>query len=281
MRISDNVKHCVCFVCTQEVDETGDQFYQCRGTAFFVGLRAKLPSELSFLYLVTAKHNVLRAQRERKALCLRINTQQGNPEYFTLHERHWHFSDDPEVDAAVLLCPRFKDFQYQPIPYENCATDDDLQSLGIGIGDELFVAGLFANRQGMQMNMPIMRSGIISAMPDEPLYNRQTGLSYFAYLMETRSTGGLSGSPVFVRVDHGKDISRISGKIRVRLLGLIRGHWDRDLATSPFAMSSQEVDEMNLGIATVTPIQEVIKLLHQEEPAEERRAAGHEGNGKA
>ncbi|MGO8949130.1 MAG: hypothetical protein ACLQUY_16090 [Ktedonobacterales bacterium] len=274
MRISDNVKHCAGLVCTREGDEHGDQFYRYRGTAFFLRMGHQPPSEQGFLYLVTAKHNVLAAQREGKALWLRINTQLGKAAYFSLLERHWHFSDDPEVDAAVLLCPAFKDFEYQAIPFENCATSDDIASLGIGIGDQLFIVGMFANQEGTQRNMPIMRSGNIAAMPGEPLYDRETGLPYSAYLAETSSDGGLSGSPVFVSVDHGRDISRITEKIRVRLLGLMRGPWYRDQSTSPFQMESQEVANISSGIATVTPIREVIKLLNQDEPVEERRMAG-------
>jgi hypothetical protein len=235
----------------------------------------KPTSEQGFLYLVTSRQNVLAAQQESTILWLRINTRQGTASYFSLQGRQWHFPDDPEVDVAVLLCPGFQNFYYQAIPYENCATKEDLRSLGIGIGDELFIVGLDANQQGTKRNMPIMRDGIICAMPDAPLYNRQTGLPYVAYLTETRSTGGLSGSPVFVCIDHGRDISKLTGRIRVRLLGLIRGHWDRDLSTSPFQMGSQEIDAMNQGIATVTPIWEVIKLLHQEDPAQERHETDH------
>jgi hypothetical protein len=278
MRISDNIKHCVCLVCTREVDQNGEPFYQYRGTAFFLQMGRRSRSEQTFLYLVTSRKNVLAAQQEGKVLWLRINNHQNTPVYFSLQGRRWHFPNDPEVDAAVLLCPGFQNFRYQGIPYENCATDEDQRSLGIGIGDELFVVGLFANQLGSQKNLAIIRDGIIAAMPEEPLYNRQTGLPYSAYLTETRSTGGLSGCPVFVCVYHGGDISKLTGKIRVRLLGLVRGHWDRDLATSPFKMDGHDIEAMNHGIVTVTPIMEITKLLHQEDPAQERRATDHKSS---
>jgi hypothetical protein len=259
-------------VCTREVDQNSEPFYQYRGTAFFLQMGRRSRSERSFLYLVTSRKNVLAAQQEGKVLWLRINSHQNTAVYFSLQGRQWHYHNDPEVDAAILLCPGFQNFRFQAIPYESCATDEDLRTLGIGIGDELFVVGLYANQQGSQKNMAIIRDGIIAAMPDEPLYNRQTGLPYSAYLTETMSTGGLSGCPVFVCVDHSRDISKLTGKIRVRLLGLIRGYWDRDLTTSPFKMDSHDIEAMNRGIVTVTPITEVIKLLHQEDPAQERQA---------
>jgi hypothetical protein len=253
------------------VGENGDQYYQYRGTAFFLQMGRRSRSEQSFLYLVTSRRNVLAAQQEGKLLWLRINSHQETAVYFSLQGRRWHFPNDPEIDAAVLLCPGFRNFRYQAIPYENCATNENLRSLGIGIGDELLVVGSFANQQGSQKNMAIIRDGIIAAMPDEPHYNRQTGLPYSAYLTEARSTGGLRGSPVFACVDHGGDISKLTDRVRVRLLGLVRGHWDRDLASSPFKMDAHEIEAMNHGIVTVTPITEVINLIHQEDTAQERR----------
>lgn len=272
MRISDTVKHCAGLLCTRELDEQGDQFYRYRGTAFLLQMGHNSHSTQHFLYLVTAKRNVLAAQHEGKVLWLRMNTQLGKAAYVSLHGQYWHFSTDPEVDAAALLCPDLADFDCQAVPFENCATSEDIESLGIGIGDELFIVGLFANQLGTQRNVPLMRGGNIAAMPEEHLYNQVSGLRYFAYLAETTATGGLSGSPVFVSVDHGRDISRLTDKIRVRLLGLVRGPWDRDQADSPVYMDSYEMAYMNSGIVTVTPIREVIKLLHQEESMEERRA---------
>jgi hypothetical protein len=80
-----------------------------------------------------------------------------------------------------------------------------------------------------------------------------------------------------VCIEHAGDISKLTGKIRVRLLGLVRGHWDRDLTTSPFYMGDRDIEAMNNGIVTVTPITEIIRLLHQEDPAQERRATDNKG----
>ncbi len=53
--------------------------------------------------------------------------------------------------------------------------------------------------------MPIVRHGAIAAMPGEPLYDRKTGLSFRGYLLEVRSTGGLSGSPVVAYLGYDRD----------------------------------------------------------------------------
>ena len=48
------------------------------------------------------------------------------------------------------------------------------------------------------MNLPIVRLGAIAAMPGE--YIKTDWGCLRAYLIEARSIGGLSGSPVFIRV---------------------------------------------------------------------------------
>ena len=85
------------------------------------------------------------------------------------------------------------------------ADDVQIRSLNVGIGDELITVGLFTQRHGAQKKIPIVRSGIIAAMPDEPFEDQNTGKPYHAYLVEARSIGGLSGSPVFVSLDTADD----------------------------------------------------------------------------
>jgi hypothetical protein len=62
----------------------------------------------------------------------------------------------------------------------------------IGVGDETLVTEMFSRRQGYRKN--ILRSGIVSALPEEPFEHFADDGSdvnyYDAYLVETRSTGG-------------------------------------------------------------------------------------------
>jgi hypothetical protein len=61
-------------------------------------------------------------------------------------------------------------------------------------------------RAGSTRNIPIVRTGVIAAMPaiDEPFVRK--GEEYHAYLAEMRSIGGLSGSPVFVFLDRTRTV---------------------------------------------------------------------------
>jgi hypothetical protein len=80
------------------------------------------------------------------------------------------------------------------------ATDhaNNLKSNKVGIGDEVFLTGLFKFHKGKGRNVPVLRTGNISLMPDKgQLVNSSVG-EIEAYLVEIKSTTGLSGSPVFI-----------------------------------------------------------------------------------
>lgn len=115
-------------------------------------------------------------------------------------------------------------------------------------------------------------------MPEEPFVTKD-GELYDGYLIETRSIGGLSGSPVYVYLDawrpqYHKDVSVFNTsrlEWRIYTLGIVRGHWDLerqdeagDVSLAP-KLENKEIERLNTGIAVVTPIQEVQKILQGEE----------------
>jgi hypothetical protein len=107
-------------------------------------------------------------------------------------------------------------------------------------------------------------------MPDEPVRTRMLG-AIDAYLVEARSVGGLSGSPVFLSLgivrpqsqDRGAELRFHTGQRTWYLLGVMHGHWEaerEDLAMDAGAGA----EYVNMGIAVVTPIREVLLLLQTE-----------------
>ena len=108
-----------------------------------------------------------------------------------------------------------------------------LERLHIGIGDETIISGLFTAVPGTTRNIPIVRHGNIAMMPGEQI---QTDLGFAdVFLVEARSIGGLSGSPVFVRHTLGVKVKRegdgsddllFANGPGITLLGLMHGHWD-------------------------------------------------------
>ena len=132
-------------------------------------------------------------------------------------------------------------------------------------------------------------------MPEEPLEDTQSGLPYDAFLIEVRSIGGLSGSPVFVMVrgkeegkypDTGREghtgFTGPNGEfIACLLLGMVRGHWD--LKTQPGDVDfgnedfTNELDsKLNMGIAIVTPAWEILDVIENDPTLKEERTEDEE-----
>jgi hypothetical protein len=152
------------------------------------------------------------------------------------------------------------------IPESMFATEEIVSEHRIGIGDDVVIAGLFTQRHGQERNLPIVRSGIVASMPDEHLIDSRSGLPYHAFLIEARSIGGLSGSPVFAVLTPGRDADgTLKGEGAAFLLGFVRGHWDYPAPPESLAFSSDESRMLNMGIATATPIIELQQLLYSEE----------------
>jgi hypothetical protein len=299
MRISDYVLACAGFLTIDEQTAAGVE-QRAGGTAFFVQLAGENPA-VNHVYLVTAKHCVADAWESGSDLRIRF-TEAGDGvlETRTLGVARWHhepsvtcypgwmFPEDPAVDVAVLPFasvpggPGAWTGMPRSIGAEMFATTDVCRQHHIGVGDELAVVGLFIKRPGRASNIPIVRSGIIAAMPTEPLVDDK-GRDYDAYLAEVRSIGGLSGSPVFVYLegDPRHPGPAMSHRSQTTLLGLVRGHWDEKMpAAADFSPdAARDRLKWNTGIAVITPFTEVIALLHRADLVEMRRDFEREAGG--
>jgi hypothetical protein len=262
LRLPDYVKTTVCFLC---VESAGKTLYG--GTGFFLSIRSTVfPESINFTYLVTAKHCVTKAYSKYKELKIRLNRADRSQADLIPIPNDWSFAEDPGVDVAVMgMHIDTREHEALCLVVESSVTDEASLAFGIGIGDETTTVGLFTQRQGTKINIPILRSGIISAMPEEVLYESKTGAWYHAYLIEMRSISGLSGSPVLVSVPSHRALGLNKDRPNdgySMLLGLIRGHWEVDNAEDDFAVDDFITEgRMNSGIARVTPIQEVIKVI--------------------
>ena len=120
--------------------------------------------------------------------------------------------------------------------------------------------GLFSPYYGAQKNIPIFRFGRVAMLPDDriPWTTDQTKPSQLiqAYLIETQTYGGNSGSPVFFYL--GADRvpgSIIIGQPLLRLAGIMMGHFNE---RSPLGMvqtpnAAAYYSLYNNGIAAVVP----------------------------
>jgi len=272
--IPPDMAKAVCFLCVQRKGE-----WRYVGTAFFVSHQEKGFPDLRWDYLVTAKHCVTKAFSEFGNLSCRLNVIGGGVKFVSLpdlNSPNWQVAS--EDDVAVFAPPEDDLIaDVLALPSETFVTDELIKAKGIGLGDEIFMLGLFHLARGRDKNFPIMRSGMIASMPDEPFYDKDTGASYRAFLIEARSIGGLSGSPVLMALrDRGVMHPPPRGYNpwihSLLLFGLIRGHWDMDDKDTLPDFGAGTMEKLNTGIAIVTPIQEVTKILMNDELVTMRKA---------
>ena len=153
-------------------------------------------------------------------------------------------------------------------------TDEVRDTEHIGAGDEIFLTGLFSNHYGTKKNLPIIRTGHIALMPEEKVHTDSMG-DIDAYLIEARSIGGLSGSPVFVYISpmRASDGGVALGSQRFYWLGVMHGHWDIDESR----IDGQSMDtvgrSINMGIGIVVPATKVLEIINGEDFAKQREQA--------
>jgi hypothetical protein len=161
-------------------------------------------------------------------------------------------------------------------------TDREVQQHGIGPGDEVYITGLFTYHMGTSRNTPIVRVGNIAMLPQDKIRikrNSQTE-EIEAYLIEARSIGGLSGSPVFVhptanllgmfKWGTNQSTSGIVMDAELFLLGLMCAHYDvelEDIGGTPIAGVGHNV---NVGVGAVTPAQKILDIIQGAELNEVR-----------
>src|SRR5438067_3287336 len=118
VRLPDDILDTVAFLAVAEAHDEADR--RCRGTAFLMSVHSTMHNDITFPYLVTAKHCITKAIDENCSLYLRLNKTDDETEDIKLPLDRWHFStDDPSVDLAVLpFCPDRKRYRYRTISYK-------------------------------------------------------------------------------------------------------------------------------------------------------------------
>jgi hypothetical protein len=168
---------------------------------------------------------------------------------------------------------------HEACPLESGVTDWSVNVQKVGVGDAVFMPGLFTYHKGEHRNLPIIRHGHIAGMRDERVPAKINGkpVEVDAYLVEIRSIKGLSGSPVFINLGFGRIGATTYGGGMWRdgcLLGSLRGHFhdqikdgtsDEDsVAIIEDAAEVTGTERMNIGIAMVTPWDRIWEVVQQE-----------------
>jgi hypothetical protein len=271
-RIPDAMLECIFYLYpSHAAAENGEQSGGC---GFFMTVpfeRAKR----NHLYAITNRHVI-----DGGACTLRINTDDGRCFPADSEERRWfHHPKGDDLSILLIDSPSFPiQFTTKVIEYRinSFVTRQQIQELDIGPGDDVFTVGRFVSHEGKQQNTPVVRFGNIAQMPIEPI-RQDTGHLQDSYLVEGRSVGGYSGSPVFafippfaVRPKADNVSSRYYGPM---LLGVNWGHlndWKPVCDASGRPSSTQKVPQ-NSGMMGVVPVWKLIEMMEDERMIKQRR----------
>jgi hypothetical protein len=276
MRVPDHVLKCVGYVAQYVTsDFTGDD-YDLEGTGFFVGVPCLTIPGLRFFYFATAAHVIRDLDLERIRIIL--NHKLGTKT--VIQPTEWYFHDDPTVDATVMPHMIRPAYDVMHMNTDIFLTAEKMRERMIGIGDDVFFPGLFQFAPGTKQNHPILRHGNIAMLPETEI--QIDAVFAHVHLIEARSIGGISGSPVFVRetvalptlrADNSKVLIIGNGN-DFHLLGMVRSHWDvkeRDINSHSGIQDRQR--GVNMGIAAVTPASKILEILNQPRLIQHREEA--------
>jgi len=179
----------------------------------------------AWMYAVTNLHVA------EQAPIVRMNKMDGTQRIFPFASSDWVPHPDRVTDLAAVNVEfqNVLDLKFRTLlPDMHFITREKIQEYKIGVGDETVLVGRFFGRDGVQRNLPSVRAGMIAQMPD-PNYKIETEVgAQEAYLVETLSIAGYSGSPVMVWVPisrYRRDVPSMTRDFDALLfLGIDCGH---------------------------------------------------------
>ena len=269
MRIPGKVLKSVAFIgeATYQ-DNDGKISGDLHATGFLVHMPSDHFPALTFAYFVTAKR-VATDLKDRKVYFL-VNSNKGGTTTLANSYPHWWLHPtDETADLAVLQVGGQSDLDTWGVGLKDFVTAEDIRAQTVAVGDEVFTVSLFTRAPGQSRNMPIVRTGNVAMFPEEQI---QTELGFAdAYLVEARSIGGISGSPVFIRKTITLPIKLSNGTRTsasavgdLKLLGLMQGHWDiKESEKNAAEMTHDRRRGVNLGIGIVVPAAKIMETLNQ------------------
>ena len=292
MRVDPNLLNCVVFLFQEKEDEeSGEIKLIPAGTSFFV--RVEGEGAAAQTYLVTARHNIDRA---RDPIYVRCNLRSGQLFHSKTLKEQWIASDNSDVSCLPFfeteeLAPGVQhisiavsQFVGSDATYSGPPLSAGSSAVPVALGDDLAFVGLFSGHPGTNKNAPVVRFGNIAAMPGEEIRltfgddQNPYSVDVIGYLVECKSWGGVSGSPVLWtatakgRVIEAPGIKKAKEPFVLNgLLGLVSGHFDINKKADVVGDVIGEIQTpVNSGIAVVTPAFEISDLLYRADVAEKR-----------
>jgi hypothetical protein len=150
---------------------------------------------------------------------IRLNTYDGI-DLVDLGPEDWEVHLGGEDIAAVPLALSGEKHAVNAIPADMVLGEGERM---IGVGDDVFMLGLFADHEGITRNNPVARFGNISMLASEDAPVKVKGRDRICHIVDMHSRSGFSGSPVFVYRTFGQDLTQHSGEaVKIDLEPLLR-----------------------------------------------------------
>jgi hypothetical protein len=153
----------------------GDAVVREEGTGFFIAYSdPRLPKDQNFQYLVTNRH-VAQCWDEHNVpgtitgMVFRENLEDGSSRKVPVPWPLWRFPIDESVDLAALPILVNHDSLTILTPVETLVTKDFMYQNQISEGSRIMLAGYFYQFPGEKRFQSILREGIISMIPNEPM----------------------------------------------------------------------------------------------------------------
>ncbi|HYN16010.1 MAG TPA: S1C family serine protease [Terriglobales bacterium] len=238
----------------------GNSSVASTGTGFVAAYSdSRLPKGSYFDYLVTNRHvaecwDAHKHPRDIQSVIFRINAKDGSARRFSANPSEWRVPVDDSVDLAVMPIDPSDDLEFTVIPVDTFTTRDYLSSNQIAEGSPIILSGYFYQFPGARRFQSIVRQGILSMVPDEPMITT-TGKPGSLYLGDVHIFGGNSGSPVMVAADS----LALEG---YRLLGVVSGYYYEDANFNlEIATTVEGTMHANSGVAMIVPADFLKALL--------------------
>jgi hypothetical protein len=232
-RISRNVIKTTFYLYKNEAEARAGR--GAKGTGFVVvhrGERKDNAPPWSHVYAVTNQHVASQYP------IVRLNREKGI-EIFEFGPEDWEFHPEGDDIAVVPLGPP-RDGRHRAFPGTLKAISTEMfvypnewtHGEQVGVGDDVFMIGLFVDHEGVERNNPLARFGNISMVANEDskvIRNTQDGrrIPQLSYIVDMHSRTGFSGSPVFVYRTFASDLTSYGERVKIATQNFPRQDVDR------------------------------------------------------
>ncbi len=246
----ESFEHQIAFIAVRINIEAPNNAGTSIGTGFLYQAPLNDGTDRSITLLVSNKH-VFIDPRGKLSISLNQKDKEGNPIYGNVKpfeaidfQGAYYAHPDPDVDLA---CVNVSGISHENVFYKHLDSEfiKDIDYEFIAPGSEVIFVGYPANRYDMVNNLPLIRKGTISSVPEVDFNGKGQ------IVIDAQVYQGSSGSPVFA-----------AAKGKYILLGVVSETMIRhsQLQTLPTALPNLGVQEI-LGLGIVVKQRHVIELF--------------------